>query len=228
MTTEHDDNFAPDVNREPMSPMRRRLSNLKATPVEMNSLRRAIESEIARPGHQPSLLRLFRPIQAVAASFLLMAVVVALVLAYSSGPALASPERMAVVYHEMLAGHHSHAVSSLSEAEQVLRKQWADLPSVPVMPTDTAVSCCVHEMAGRRMACVAVNVDGVVVSIATAPAGDFSVPKGQTRTIGGHEYLVESANGVNMVMTKRSGTWVCVMSTLDSEALISFVEKLKW
>jgi len=66
------------------------------------------------------------------------------------------------------------------------------------------------------------------VSIATAPAGDFSVPKAETRLIGDHEYLVESANGVNMVMTKRSGTWVCVMSTLDIESLISFVEKLKW
>ncbi len=228
MTTERDDNFAPDVNSEPMSPLRRRLSNLKATPVEIDRLRRAIESEIARPGHRASVFRLFRPIQAVAASLLLSAVVVALVLAYSSGPALASPERMAVVYHEMVSGHHAHAVSSLSEAEQVLRKQWADLPSVPVVPIDTAFSCCVHEVAGRRMACVAVNVDGAVVSIATASAGDFSVPKGQTRVIGGHEYLVESANGVNMVMTKRSGTWVCVMSTLDTESLISFVERLKW
>lgn len=209
--------------------LRHRLKSLEATPVDLSRLKESIEAEIPRPRRgSASWLGAIRPFQAVAASLLMGAVLVIIIVASSSGPALASPQRMAAIYGDMMTSHSTRNVPTLDEAERLLREEWPEKPSIPGMPTDAAFSCCIHRLDGRKMACIAVDLNGQPVSVAVGRAEDFIVPAGSTRTIGGHEYVIDSADGINMVMTKRDGSWICVMSKIETDQLVAFVAKLAW
>lgn len=207
-----------------------RLGKLRSVPVDLGRLKASIEREIPRSAAsrrpRPAWLG---PMRAVAATVLVAVIAtLALVLATSGRPAMASAEAMAWVHANM--GSMARTVGSLEEAEQTLRAQWPQQPGLPSdLPGDDApLSCCIHKLDGKQMSCVAVDLSGSRVSIAVGRADDFRIPPGARRTINGHEYVIESAQGINMVMTKRDGRWVCVMASLPADELVTFMEKVVW
>jgi hypothetical protein len=110
-----------------------RLARLRSMPVDTSRLEKSLRAQIRRPEHDaegaaPRPLRIawFRPFRAVAASFLLLSAVVALVLLISSGgPALASPSHMAQMHQELVSGRTPVVqVSSIDEANRALAGQW--------------------------------------------------------------------------------------------------------
>lgn len=209
-----------------------RLGRLRSMPVDLTRLKASIEREIPRPAVQLSRKRFewLSPLRAIAATFLIAAIAtIAVVIATAGRPALASADEMAAVHLRMRS--MSTTVASLDEAEKVLRSQWPQQPGLPSdLPADDdkPMSCCIHKLDGKRMSCVAVDLAGSRVSIAIGRADDFKIPPGSRRTINDHEYVIETAQGVNMVMTKRAGRWMCVMSSLPVDDLVAFTEKVIW
>lgn len=213
----------------------RRLAALRAMPVDVSRLSRAVEAQIPRPARHvenvPWHARLgwMRPLRAVAASVLLLGLVGALIVASSSGPVLASTDRLLQVHQAVLSGHgHTVPVPSIEAANGELARQWPQAPRLPTMEHDQVMSCCVHRVGRQRVACAAMKIDGVAVSMAVADAADIKMPEGQKVRRDGVTYHVQSAGAVNMAMTERHGRWACLMGDLPVDRLIDMLDGLQW
>lgn len=210
-----------------------RLGKLRSTPVDLSRLKARMEREIPRDipretRRAPLRLTWLGPARAIAAMVLVAVIATAaLVLMTAGRPAMASAEAMAWVHENM---GTATTVASLADAERELRRQWPQQPGLSSdLPDDAApMACCIHKLDGKQMSCVALDLSGSRVSVAVGRADDFKIPPGSHRTVNGHDYVIESAQGVNMVMTKRDGRWVCVMSSLPVEELVAFTEKVVW
>jgi hypothetical protein len=210
----------------------RRLAKLRAAPVDTSQFLNAIEKAIPRP--QPQQRRLvfgwLKPMRAVAASLLVFGLIVALVIHSSGGPVLASADRLARIHEEVLhrAGSHVTPVDSVSAANAALAQKCPGLPAVPLLPKDHVMSCCVHDLGRKKLACVAINVDGVPVSLAVADAADVKTPSCEPLKIGGVDYHVQSHDGINMVMIERGGRWVCLMGKVPVNRLAELAQSLQF
>jgi hypothetical protein len=207
----------------------RRLVRLRTMPVELTRLKAAVEAEIPRPVEQPARLGWLRPLRAVAASLLVLGLLGALLVTLAGRPALASSERLLQVHQEMRAGpDHATAVQSLQAAQEALSRKWRDAPGVPSIDHEQVMSCCVHRIGRQKVACVALTLDGVAVTMAVADAADIKMPQGQRIERGGRTYLVDSSAGTQMAMTERDGRWTCLMGPLPVERLIEALETMRW
>jgi hypothetical protein len=211
-----------------------RLARLRSMPVDLSALRRSVGAETGASGHAAGRRTVIgwvlNPVRAAAASLLILAGVVAAVVAMSGGPVLASPDRMAQVHREVVSGgaHSMHAVHSIQEANAALASENPGCPAVPAVGGDEVMACCVHRVGRTKMSCVSLMADGVPVSLAVADAADVRVPDSRTVTVDGVTYHVQSAQGVNMAMTRRNGRWVCLMGKLPTERLIDVGKGLKF
>jgi hypothetical protein len=210
----------------------RRLAKLHTVPMDTSQLLKAVEAQIPRPQAQARRLRLtwLKPMRAVAASLLVFGLIIALVIHSSGGPVLASADRLARIHDEVLhrAGTHVTAVDSVSAANAALASKCPGLPAVPELPKDHVMSCCVHDLGRKKLACVAILVDEVPVSIAVADVADVKMPTCQALMIGGVAYHVQSEGDINMVMTERGGRWVCVMGKLPVNRLAELASSLRF
>lgn len=210
----------------------KRLARLRDAPVDTSRLLRRVEAQIPREHPVPSRLRMhwLSPLRAVAASLIVLCLMAALVVNLSSGPALASAERLAHVHQEVLnaEGDHLTPVDSTDAANAALAAEWHDAPAIPALPEDPVMTCCIHRMGQKKIACVAFESNGVPVTMAVANAADVKVPTAETLTIGGTIYHVQSHAGVNMVMIERGGRWVCLMGELPLDRLAALANTLRF
>src|SRR4051812_9228667 len=79
-----------------------RLAKLRTVPVDSVGFLKAIEAQIPRSQARPRIW--FSPIRTVAASLLVVGLIIALVVHSSSGPVVASAERLAEIHKEVLTG----------------------------------------------------------------------------------------------------------------------------
>ncbi len=223
-----DNNSEPDRLDAAIS---RRLAKLRAVPVDTSNLERRLEAVVGRPhrriGWQMSW---FRPMRAIAASFLVMGLIAALVITSSSGPVFASAATMARVHEEVVSGHmHTTPVASIQAANTVLAAKLPGGPRMPDMPQqDQVMSCCIHEVGRKKMACVTMLVDGIRVTVAVADATDVKMPMCPAVKIGGVDYHTQSHGGVSMAMTERNGRWVCVMGKLPVARLAEVAATMRF
>ncbi len=205
-----------------------RLRKLRSLPVDMTHLHAAVQREIPRsqPGFFQRHLTLVR---AVAASVVLGTVVVLLVLSLGSNAVLASPERLAAIHRDSITmAAHAQAVDSISEAQAVLHRDWPTAPALPSMDAEHQVmSCCVHMLGRKRIACVRLQVDGHDVSITVAPANDVRLPDGPTVLIDGERFTVQSHDGLNMLMGRQGDRFLCLISSLPADRLQQVVADLR-
>jgi hypothetical protein len=210
----------------------RRLAKLRTAPVDTSGLLKAVEAQIPRSKAHPRRLKLtwLSPMRAAAASLLVLGLIVALVINSSSGPVLASAERLAHIHEEVLAagGNHVTPVDSIGAANVALAAKWPGAPSVPELPRDHVMSCCIHTMGRKKIVCVAFQTDGVPITMAVAQAADVKLPASETLSIGGVTYYVQSRGGINMVMTERGGRWVCLMGKLPVNRLAELASSLRF
>jgi len=210
----------------------RRLAKLRAAPVDTTQFAKALEAQIPRPQAQRSRLKLtwLKPTRAIAASLLVIGVIIAVFITSSSGPVLASADKLARIHEEVLEadGTHVTRVDSINAANVALAAKWPGAPSIPELPKDHVMHCCIHMMGRTKMACVAFQADGVAVTLAVAEAVDVKLPTSETRTIGGIAYHVQSHGGINMVMTERDGRWVCLMGKLPENRLAELAGSLRF
>jgi hypothetical protein len=90
------------------------------------------------------------------------------------------------------------------------------------------MSCCIHMMGRKKIACAAFQTDGLTVTMAVAEAADVKLPACQTLAIGGVIYHIQSHGGINMVMTEGDGRWVCLMGKLPVARLAERASSLRF
>lgn len=218
----------------------RRLARLRDRPLEMSAFEARIKAAIPPPATHSKeaedeeqgrwiVFQMFSPFRAVAAALLLAITAYLAFLAFNPQPVLAHPERLASIYEEAVErhGHGAVSVSSLAEAKAALKASWEDVPALPdAANAMQLMSCCVHEIGKKRMACVTFEVDNAPVTLALAPSKDIRCPVGEIRVVNGNRYVLGSSNGVNMAMVERDGKWSCVMGKLPQEKLIDVLNNL--
>ena len=207
-----------------------RLAKLRTMPVDTSRLDAAVRAQIPRPGRErPTRIGWFRPFRAIAASITLLAILAAVLLSTSGGPALASPAQMARFHQSLVSGEVPVTqVSSIEAANKVLTAKWPQSPQLPDVPQDHVMACCMKSVKDKWLACVLLKRDGVPVTMTVANASDMKLPRSPTVERGGVTYHVQSFEQVNMVMTERDGRWVCLISELPAERLMEIAQKLQF
>jgi hypothetical protein len=204
-----------------------RLSRLASMPVEMASLEAAMQREIGGAAGRRRIPWL-RPVQALAASLLAVGLLVA-ALVMSGGPAQASSSDLARVHQDMVSGGgHVVPVSSMDAANRAVAEHWPDAPQLPGVQGQHVMACCVHQVGREQVACAALKVDGVAVSMAVADSKDLRMPPGETVRRGGKVYRVQSSGTLHMAMHERDGRWACLMGEAPVERLVDLLETLTW
>jgi len=208
-----------------------RLAKLRTMPVDTTGLDRLIRSAIPAPsvGRGVLSMRWFRPMRAVAASFLVIAVIAGIMLSMSGQPVEASVADMAKFHNDLVAGRVPVTrVDSIQDANKVLAAQWAESPKMPNMPEDHVMACCMRSVKNRKMACALLQGDGEPVSMTVANASDMKTPSSPVVTHNGIEYHVQSVGALNMVMTQRNGRWVCLIAKLPEARLMDLASSLQF
>src|SRR5438067_51348 len=142
-----------------------RLAKLRTLPVDTSRLEKRLRSEIpeldlrGRRGGPtrigPMRIGWFRPARAVAAAVLVGAVMAAILLATSGGPALASAAQMAQVHEDLVAGRTPVVqVDSIEEAGRALSREWPQSPGLPAIPREHVMACCMTSVKDKKVACV--------------------------------------------------------------------------
>jgi len=208
----------------------RRLSQLRSMPVDLSALTRRIEASIPKPAthRRLHLSRWLRPMRAVAASVLVMGLIGALIVASSTGPALASADALAQIHQEAVGMSHESSVNTIDAANAILAQKAPGNPTMPAMPDHPIMSCCVHQLGRKMLSCVTLEVTNTPVTIAVARASDVKCPMSETIQRDGVTYSVQSSGKTTMVMTSRDQKWLCVMGDLPREQLLDVASKLKF
>jgi hypothetical protein len=201
-----------------------RLARLRSMPVDTTGLAARLRESIPELREQKartSIIRLWiSPLRLAAAILVVLTAVLAVILAGSGSVAVASVDQLAALHEETLADKdHAVHVDSIAAANVALSKEWPKTPEVPQVGQDAVMSCCVHEIARKKMACVMLNVDGQPVTMAVAKTSEIKCPMGTMSTRNGVMYCSHSVRGVNMVMVEKGGQWTCYMGKVPVERL---------
>ena len=205
-----------------------RLSKLRTLPVDTSRLDAALLAQIPKPRVRRFLS--LRPLQAMAASFLLLAgITIAIVLTASSGPAMASAAQMAQVHEDIVAGRVPiMQVDSIEAANRMLAAEAPGVPPLPQMPEEHVMACCMKSVQNKKMACVLLKKEGVPITLAVAKAADMKLPRAEVRELNGVSYRVQSFGKLSMVMTERNDHWLCMMGELDADKLMDMASQVKF
>jgi hypothetical protein len=197
-------------------------------PVDTSSLDLGLLAHVRRPAEsRRSAGWWLRSWRAVAAVLLLAVMVAGLMLAAAGGPVLASPSLMAELHRDMVGQRVSAMqITSMAEASEALGCQWARGPDLPKVPEAHVQACCMRDVKNKKVACVLLESEGVLVTMTVAHASDMKMPSCPEVVRDGRIYHVQEKDGLSMVMTERQGRWVCLIAQLPAERLLRLVAGL--
>ena len=208
-----------------------RLSKLRTMPVDTARVESALRAQVPRPARTRRARWLaLRPLRAIAASILVVGAAAAIIVSTTvGGAALASPAQMARMHEELVTGKTPAVqVDSIEAANQVLSGDHPDFPALPDMPADHVMACCMRSVKDKKVACLLMKRDGVPVSLMVARRQDMRIPTSPVTVRDGTTYRVQSAGGLNMVMTERNDRWVCLVARLPADRLMDIAARLKF
>jgi hypothetical protein len=209
-----------------------RLSKLRSMPADTTRLASLLQSQIPRPAaarrRAPWLS--IGSMRAVAASLLLVGALGAtLFFAASSRPALASPAQMARMHEDLVAGKtRAMQVDSIEAANRVLAGEHPQFPSLPNVPAEHVMACCMNSLKDKDVACVLMKREGLPVSLMVARSRDMRLPSSPVTVRNGVSYHVQSSGKLNMVMTERHDRWVCLIAEMPAEQLMDLAARLEF
>ena len=204
-----------------------RLSKLRSVPVDTSRLDEAIRQRVPRRG--PMVLRLVRPLNAVAASLLIIGIIAAVLLSSSSGQVLASPAQMAQVHQDLIDNRDSIMhVSSIDEAAKVLAGAMNGSMQLPALPDSQVMACCMKSIRDKQIACVLLETDNELITMSVAKGSDMRLPNAPSIERDGTKFFMQSYGSLNMVSANRQGHWVCLMGELPAERLVDLGAHLKF
>jgi hypothetical protein len=206
-----------------------RLGKLRTMPVDTLDFDKAIRAKIPPPRSAWRTLTI-RPLRAMAASILLVsAIVAAVMLSASGGPAMAEPAQMAQVHEDIISGKVPVVrVASIEEANRMLNAQSPGAPTLPQMPDSHVMACCMKSVHNKKMACVLLKNEDVPVTLAVARAADLKLSPAPITTRNGINYRVQRVGDVNMVMTEQDGKWLCLMGKMPADHLIDIATQVRF
>ena len=205
-----------------------RLAKLRTVPVDTSRLDRILRAQLPLPQRQSRLIWL-RPVRAIAAGIAIVAVIGAIFLSSSGGPVLASPTQMAQFHEEMVSGRAPvMQVDSIAEANKALAQQSPQSPTLPALPQDHVMACCMRSVKNKKVACVLLRSEGVPITMTVANAADMQLPATAQVSHNGVDYRVQSVGKLNMIMAERSGRWVCLIGELPTQRLMDLAAELRF
>lgn len=210
-----------------------RLGRLRKVPPGLDRLKASMRAELDEVLRKPQRRLWLAPVRATAASFVLLAVLVGLLVSSSGGPVMASAQQMAQVHEDLVSGRTPAArVDSIAAANRALAEQSSQAPDVPDVPHEHVMACCMKSVRGKRVACVLMDKAGTPVTLTIANAADMKLPASPIQVRAGNTYHVQSVStghGVlHMVMTERHGRWVCLIGQLPAERLMDIADQLQF
>jgi hypothetical protein len=211
---------------------RARLARLARIPVDLAQARaelsRLIERESEPAGRMGRRWRGWPTWTSLAASIVIAAIVF-LVLSGTGSAVYAAPAEMVRLHRDMVNGQApAIPVGNIDEARRVIGRDWPDAPSLPSVQesADNVHACCLKGVQSRRVACVLLRRNDVPVTVVVAKARDFRSADGSETTIDGRKYIVQSRDGIRMVMTRRGDRWMCFMGELPEDELVRLASQL--
>lgn len=222
------DNPTPDEH----DALTRRLSQLRNRPVDTRRLARRLEQQIGRP-RRGALFRLAAHPLRLAAALLVTA---SLVAALSWGflrPAVASAADLSRIHAETLAASargDAMAVDSMNDAHRELASHWKHCPLLPDSLPGRARACRIGTVGHKRIACVALDLDGQLVTFAAARDDDLRPPPGNWATTDtGLRYAASHDDGqTTLVVSRPDGTWIAVIGRLPQARLLEVAESMRF
>jgi hypothetical protein len=173
------------------------------------------------------VLRLFRPLNAVAASLLIVGIIAAVLLSSSSGQVLASPAQMAQVHQDLIANRIMH-VNSIDEAAKALEGSVTGSMQLPEPSNGQVMACCMKSIRDKKIACVLLETDNKLVTLSVAKGSDMRLPNAPSVERDGTKFFVQSYGSLNMVSANRQGHWLCLMGEVPSERLVQLGAQLQF
>jgi len=203
-----------------------RLARLRTLPVDTSRLDRLLLKQIPQRQLRWSFLWL-HPVRAIAASIVILAVIGAILLSSSGGPVLASPTQMAQFHEDLVSGRTPvMKVDSIEAANRMLADQSRQLPTLPNMPPDHVMACCMRSVKNKKVACVLLRSEETPITMTVANAADMHSPAVPPVSRHGIDYRVQCVGKLNMVMTERNGRWICLIGELPAGRLMDLAAGL--
>jgi hypothetical protein len=224
-------------NEELEQATRLRLARLASVPVEIDRLEKSLQAALAAetgstatalPTQRPLVYRFWKPITALAASVAVAVIVGLIVLGTQASPVVAAPADMAALHQEVSVAHAGKAVTTIDQANRFISSEWSSAPALPAPPTDHLMSCCVHDLKSRKVACVLLNLGDQPVTMVVAKSQDVCCADGRTIERSGRTYTVHEVNGLQMVNLREHGRYVCLMGRVPLESLLDIADKLRF
>lgn len=216
--------------------MRNRLAKLRQTPVDTGRLNDRLNATMARmmtaapprPAVAGRITRL-RHVLALAAMIAIITGAAATLLTVGQTPAVASPTELARVHRGFLDDSaHSMHVESVDQANRVISEQWPEAPAVPTPAAGPISACCVDMVNRIQVVCAHLEHRGKPVTMVVAKSSQMHCAPGETVQRDGRTFQVHQSEGLTMVMMMRADRCVCLVSELDTEALLDLASQLRF
>ena len=177
--------------------IQKRLRRLDSMAVDTTRLDRRLAAEIPRPAAARRLyLDWFRGVSRLWRRWRCwppLSGAVLLVMTLSS-PVEASIAQMAKLHQDLVNKRIPVVqVDSIAAANQALLGQTPQGPSLPAVPQEHVMACCMKSVRNKQMACVLLKGEGTPISMAVAKAEDMDSPHGPTVTRNGNRYYVHTS-----------------------------------
>ncbi|QNN21849.1 hypothetical protein HED60_06035 [Planctomycetales bacterium ZRK34] len=218
------------------SAMHDRLAKLRQTPVDTSLLEERLNATMVqmmdaapqRPAIAGRITR-FRRALALAAMVAIVTGAAAILLTVGQTPAIASPTELARVHRSFLEDSHTNIhVENAEQANRAISEQWPEAPAVPTPAADPISACCVETVNKTQVVCAHLEHQGKPVTMVVAKSSQMHCAPGNTVERDGRMFQVHQSEGLTMVMMMRADRCVCLVSELDTEALLELASQLRF
>jgi hypothetical protein len=185
-----------------------------------------------------------RPARIAAAVAIFVVLLAVAIFDWSVHPAMASANQLAQVDDDLIAKRVAITnVDSIDAANKALVHQWNQAPPLPQLPIPQSSSpqsprpqsagphvtaCAVDALGNKQIACVLLDHDNGPVVMTVARLTDMAMPPVPIITQGQLTCGVGSVNGLNMVLLRQGGNWVCLMGRVSQPALLNLAGALQF
>lgn len=210
----------------------KRLAGLSHMPVETAAFDKALRSQLpasegAAEARRPwTLSRVMRPVMAVAASLVVVAL---LALSLQDRPVQAVPADAMVQMHRDIVAKKVETleVDSIEKANAAIAAfGGGEMPRLELPPESHTMACCMRNIGNKQVTCVLLKSEGVEVTMAIARAHVSPAAGSQKVVQKGQAYEVQTIGELTMVMFERDGRHVCMIGALPAAKLIGLCEGL--
>lgn len=220
------------IHTDPDEAVRTRLAKLANIPEDTSSLERRLQDAMAdNPLVRPQwrFSQAFRPLAAVAAAVVVIVTVGLALISLGNTPAMAAPNDLARLHIETnKVGAMTTPITSIEQANRVLAGQWSDLPQLPASASRQLHACCIHDFMDQKVACLILRDGQTPLTLVLGKAREFRPSEGRIVERDGRKFTLNEVNGVRMVMTQQSGSFVCLMGDVSTDRLLDLAAGLRF